>query len=121
MYQLTPSLGALVASYAKCFRTEVFQTFCQMLRAWIVCLGRCTISRVWETTGLSQHHDHSAAFRLFSQAAWNWDEIGRLLIIQIPPQTHTKPLLGQGLATGRWRPIRPCVAAWRCCLCLVVV
>lgn len=83
MDQLTPSLCDLVAGYAPCFRTEAFQMFCRMLRAWIICLGRRTISRVWETTGLSKDHDHSAAFRLFSEAAWNWDEIGRLLIIQI--------------------------------------
>jgi len=89
MNQLTPSLTALVGCYSDCFRTEVFQMFCHMLRGWIVCLGRRTISRVWETTGLSQHHDHSAAFRLFSQAAWNWDEIGRLLILQI--LTHLVP------------------------------
>lgn len=89
MDQLTPSLAALVGSYAPCFRVEAFHMFRYMLGAWIVCLGRRTISRVWETTGRSQDHDHSAAFRLFSQSAWNWDEVGRLLILQI--LTHLIP------------------------------
>ena len=83
MDQLTPSLAALVAIDAGCFRVEVFEMFRSMLGAWIVCLGRRTISRVWETTGRSQSEDHSAAFRLFSEATWNWDEVCRLLILDI--------------------------------------
>jgi hypothetical protein len=83
MDQLTLPLAILVSGYADCFRAEVFQMFRYMLGAWIVCLGRRTISRVWETTGLSQHEDHSAAFRLFSQAAWNWDEVCRLFIVDV--------------------------------------
>ena len=89
MDQLTPSLAALVAGYAPCFRAKTFQMFRYMLAAWLVCLGRRTISRVWETTGLSQHQDHSAAFRLFSQAVWNWDEVCRLLILDV--LTHLVP------------------------------
>jgi hypothetical protein len=51
-----------------------------MTAAWLVCLGRRTISRVWETTGRSGHEHHAGAFRLFAQAAWNWDEVMRLLL-----------------------------------------
>ena len=83
MDQLTGSLSFLVGFYAPRFRPEVFRMFRLMLGAWIVCLGRRTVSRIWETTGRSQHHHHSAAFRLFSQAVWNWDEVCRILIMQI--------------------------------------
>lgn len=83
MGQLTPSLLVLVANGHQCFRFEVFDIFRTMLGAWIVCLGKRTISRVWETTGLSQSQDHSAAFRLFSQAVWNWDEVCRLLLLEV--------------------------------------
>lgn len=83
MDQLTLSLATLVVIYADGFRPEVFQMFRYMLGGWIVCLGRRTLSRVWETTGRSQTHDHSAAFRLFSEAMWNWDEVCRLLILDI--------------------------------------
>lgn len=51
-----------------------------MTGAWIVCLGQHTISRVWETTGHAQSEDHSKAFRLFSQAVWNFDEMARVLL-----------------------------------------
>jgi hypothetical protein len=66
-----------------CFRCEPFSTFCSMVAAWVVCLGRRTISRVWETTGRSASEDHSKAFRLFSEAAWNFDELGRILLAKL--------------------------------------
>jgi hypothetical protein len=84
MDQLSPSLADLLGPFRVCFaRPEVFQTFRLMTMAWIVCLGRRTISRVWETTGRSADQDHTAAFRLFSEAVWNFDEVGRVLLVQL--------------------------------------
>jgi hypothetical protein len=83
MDQLTPCFRDLLAPFAPCFRPEVFATFCLMVPAWIVCLGRRTISRVWETTGHAADHNHAPAFRLFSAAAWNWDEVCRILLVQL--------------------------------------
>jgi hypothetical protein len=80
---LTPCLRSLLAPFSTCFRAEVFATFSLMAAAWIVCLGRRTISRVWETTGRSAAQDHSHAFRLFSEAVWNWDEVGRILCVKL--------------------------------------
>ena len=54
-----------------------------MVTAWVVCLGRRTISRVWETTGRSAEHSHVPAFRLFSSAAWNGDEVCRILLAKL--------------------------------------
>jgi hypothetical protein len=68
---------------APCFRPEVFATFRQMAVAWVVCLGRRTISRVWETTGLAPHRHHAAAYRLFAQAVWNFDEVARILLVRL--------------------------------------
>jgi DDE superfamily endonuclease len=83
MDQLTPSLSDLLALFSGCFRPEVAATFRLMVTAWIVCLGRRTISRVWETTGRSAEHSHCPAFRLYSEAIWNWDEVGRILLVQL--------------------------------------
>jgi hypothetical protein len=80
---LTPSFRCLLVPLWVCFRAEVFSTFCSMVAAWVVCLGRRTVSRVWETTGRSQDHSHCPAFRLFSSAAWNWDEVCRVLLAQL--------------------------------------
>jgi hypothetical protein len=81
--QLIPSLEVLVAPFAGAFREEVFGMFGLTVGAWIVCLGRRTISRVWETTGQSERRNHAAAFRLFSAAVWNWDEVCRILALAV--------------------------------------
>ncbi len=83
MHQLIPSLADLLAPLAPAFRPEVFRTFCSMTGAWIACVGRRTISRVWETTGRTRSRHHAASFRLFAQAVWNWDEVMRLLLVAI--------------------------------------
>jgi hypothetical protein len=83
MDQLTPAFRSLLSPLAPCFRPEVFSTFCLLAAAWIVCLGRRTISRVWETTGQAPHRHHAAAFRLFSQAVWNFDDLTRILLVRL--------------------------------------
>lgn len=83
MDQLMPSLDRLLAPLAVVFRKEVFALFRHMVAAWIVCLGRRTISRVWETTGQAQQRNHAAAYRLFSQAVWNFDEVARILLVRL--------------------------------------
>ncbi len=83
MDQLTPSLLALLEAFRPCFRLEVFCAFRLMTAAWLVCLGRRTVSRVWQTTGRSASRSHCPAYRLFSEAAWNWDELGRILLVKL--------------------------------------
>ena len=83
MEQLIPTLEDLLEALRPAFRQEVYHMFGLMVVAWIVCLGRRTISRVWETTGQTDQRNHAAAYRLFSQAAWNWDEVCRLLLIRL--------------------------------------
>ena len=83
MDQLMPSLDLLLAPLAVVFRKEVFDLFRRMVAAWIVCLGRHTISRVWETTGQAPRRNHAAAYRLFSQAVWNFDEVARILLVRL--------------------------------------
>lgn len=83
MDQLTPSLLASLEAFRPCFRQEVFGVFRLMTAAWVVCLGRHTISRVRQTTGRSATQSHCPAYRLFSEAAWNWDELGRILLVKL--------------------------------------
>jgi hypothetical protein len=83
MDELIPTLHLLLDPLAGAFRLEVHRLFCSLVGAWIVCLGRRTISRVWETTGQAEQRNHAAAYRLFSEAVWNWDEVCRLLLVQV--------------------------------------
>jgi len=83
MDELIPSLHILLDPLAAAFRREVHVLFCKVVVAWIVCLGRRTISRVWETTGQTEQRNHAAVYRLFSEAVWNWDEVCRLLLLRV--------------------------------------
>jgi hypothetical protein len=83
MLKVTTPLLALLAPFAGCFNGPVHDTFCAMVAAWVACLGRRTISRVWQTTGRAESEDHSKAFRLFNHAAWNWDDLARVFLLEL--------------------------------------
>ena len=61
MDHLIPSLDFLLDPLSGCFRAEVFTIFKLMTATWIACLGRRSVSRVWETTGRSKDHSHCRA------------------------------------------------------------
>jgi hypothetical protein len=83
MLKVTTPLVVLLAPFASCFNGPVHDTFCLMVVGWICCLGRRTISRVWQTTGQAEESDHSKAYRLFNQAAWNWDDLARIFLVEL--------------------------------------
>jgi hypothetical protein len=83
MLKVTTPLVVLLAPFSGCFNEPVHATFQVIVVAWIVCLGRRTISRVWQTTGQAADSDHSKAYRLFNQAVWNWDELARITLIRL--------------------------------------
>jgi hypothetical protein len=83
MLEITTPLVVLLAPFSACFSAPVFAIFQVMVAAWIVCLGRRTISRVWQTTGRAQHEGHSKAYRLFNQAVWNWDDLARVMLLEL--------------------------------------
>jgi hypothetical protein len=83
MLKVTTPLVVLLAPFSGCFNEPVHATFSVLVVAWIACLGRRTISRVWQTTGRAADEDHSKAYRLFNQAAWNWDDLARITFIEL--------------------------------------
>ena len=83
MLKVTTPLVVLLAPFAVCFNEPVHSTFSLLVVAWIACLGRRTISRVWQTTGYAANSDHSKAYRLFNQAVWNWDDLARITLIEL--------------------------------------
>ncbi len=38
---------------------------------------------MWQTTGQAADSDHSKAYRLFNQAAWNWDDLARITLLEL--------------------------------------
>jgi len=84
MDQLIPSLAALVASYRDCFaRPETFATFQHLIAGWITALGPRTISEVWQATGRAAHHHWDTAYSFFASAKWDWDELGKILVLMV--------------------------------------
>lgn len=84
MDQLIPSLALLVDEFRGCFvRPEVFATFGHLLAGWIVAPGPRTISEVWQATGRSGQHHWDTAYSFFSSASWDWDELGKILLLLI--------------------------------------
>jgi len=83
MLKITTPLVVLLAPFSSCFSQPVFAIFQVMVAAWVVCLGRRTISRVWQTTGRAGGEDHSKAYRLFNQAVWNWDDLARITLLEL--------------------------------------
>lgn len=81
MHQLIPSLATLLDNFAGCFRQEVFATFRLMLVAWVVCPGPRTLAEVWQATGLAAQRHHDTAYALFHSARWEWDELGKILLL----------------------------------------
>ena len=74
----------MLAPFAPCFnKTGSRNILSPVVAAWIVCLGRRTISRVWQTTGLADEYDHSSFYRFFNQAVWNWDELARIFLVEL--------------------------------------
>lgn len=82
MDQLIPSLAALVDGFRPCFRAEVFATFQHLLVGWIICPGPRTVAEVWQATGRAAGHHWDCAYSLFASASWEWDDLGRILILR---------------------------------------
>lgn len=84
MDQLIPTLAALVAPFRDAFaRPETFATFQHLLAGWIVALGPRTISEVWQATGRAATHHWGTAYAFFADAKWDWDELGKILILLV--------------------------------------
>ena len=81
MDQLISSLAALVEGFRECFRHEVFGIFQHLLVGWIIAPGPRTVSEVWKATGRAGKHHWDTAYALFASARWDWDELGKILIL----------------------------------------
>jgi hypothetical protein len=105
MLKLTTPLVVLLAPFSGCFNEPVFATFQIMVTAWVVCLGRRTISRVWQTTGRAAGEGHSKAYRLFNSAVWNADDLARVMLLELLgdliPGSRIFPVIGDTLCHKR--------------------
>jgi hypothetical protein len=80
---LIPSLAALLDSFRPCFRQEAFLNFRHAVAAWLLCLGRRTLSEVCQAGGVAPGKHHDALYHLFSAAAWKPDLHERLALLLV--------------------------------------
>src|SRR3954447_14450929 len=76
MWPILPSLEPLVQALAPAFTQPSFRTGCQLLLAWVMCLGRHTLQRVGASAHPDVLPDHSGrhgldtVYNFFERSAW---------------------------------------------------
>jgi hypothetical protein len=76
MWTMIASLQAAVAWLAPAFTEPSFHTSCQLLLAWVLCLGKHTLFRVGQsadpstTPGPSARHGLDSYYNFFERSAW---------------------------------------------------
>ena len=83
MAYLIPSLLVLLEAFRPCFRREAFHNFRTAVCAWLLCLGRRTLSEVVQAGGLPADKHHDALDHLFAHAAWEPNDVGERLAWQL--------------------------------------
>src|SRR5260370_130371 len=77
MWPILPSLEPLVQALAPAFTEPTFQTSCQFLLAWVMCLGRHTLARVGASAhpealpDHAQRHGLDTYYNFFERSAWS--------------------------------------------------
>ena len=70
MAYLIPSLLVHLEIFRPCCRVEAFHHFRRAVCAWLLCLGRRTLSEVFQGGELPADKHHDALYHLFANAAW---------------------------------------------------
>src|SRR5207302_522647 len=77
MWQMIPTLAPIVEGLAPAFTQPSAVTACQLLLAWVMCLGRHTLRRAAENAHPDRPPDHSrrrhgldTAYNFFERSAW---------------------------------------------------
>ena len=76
MWAMIPSLQLLVDTLLPAFTQPSFASNCQLLLAWVMCLGKHTLWRVGDTSRPESPPDHSRRhgldgyYNFFERSAW---------------------------------------------------
>jgi hypothetical protein len=83
MWNSIPSFDAIVQLMAAVFTTPSFHTHCELLLAWVMCPGKRTEYKVFETAQAdtpvdrSERHPFDRYYNFFSRSAWSECELSR--------------------------------------------
>jgi len=82
---LVRSFAPLLLAFQPCFTRPSFDSFWALTCAWILCSGRRSLTRVMQSTQLTDFKHYSSFHRFFSQARWNLDDLSRCVFQLLLP------------------------------------
>jgi hypothetical protein len=89
MWEIIPSLQALVQGYAVVFTEPTLLTFQQMILGWIMCLGKKTEYHVFETINADEEisrgarHPFDRFYNFFSRAKWDLVGLAQCIAVDV--------------------------------------
>jgi hypothetical protein len=94
MWTMIPSLAPIVEGLAPAFTQPCAITACQLLLAWVMCLGRHTLRRVAENAHPDRARDHSrrhgldSSYNFFERSAWTTTGLAHRVGVLILTRLH---------------------------------
>ena len=89
MWSIIPSLDALLQALAVAFTEPSFQTHRDLFLGWIMCIGKRTEYRVFQTIHASsvvsrvEHHPFDRFYNFFSRSAWTVESLAHQVAVAI--------------------------------------
>ena len=89
MWSIIPSLDALLQGLAVAFTEPSFQTHRDLFLGWIMCIGKRTEYRVFQTIQASsvvsrvEHHPFDRFYNFFSRSAWTVESLAHQVAVAI--------------------------------------
>lgn len=99
MWTMIPSLDVLVQGLAVAFTQPSFQTQCQVLLGWVMCLGSHTEYRVFETlqadqeVSRAQRHPFDRFYNFFSRSSWRPSDLAYRVALAVMLRLQPKGAL----------------------------
>lgn len=99
MWPIIPSLSAIMQPLATVFTEPTFQTQVAIFLGWVMCTGKRTEYRVFETiqadtpVSRAERHPFDRFYNFFSRSAWNVTELAHALCILIVVHLNARGVL----------------------------
>ena len=96
MWSVIPSFEVLLQGLSVVFTSPSYETHCQIFVGWILCLGRRTEFRVFETIladepiSRKEPHPFDRFYNFFNRSAWGVNELACELALQTVVQLHVR-------------------------------
>jgi hypothetical protein len=82
---LVGSFAPLLLAFQPCFTQPSFHSFWALSCAWILCSGRRSLTRIIQSSQLTEIKHYCSFHRFFSQARWNLDDLGHCVFQLLLP------------------------------------